>query len=233
MQTIVKSVDRTITAEDIIPLLNRYGMLSKLAYEDIIDRAIAEIECTPQEIAIASKLWQHQQNKSQATFGNLASAIRRLKIEKFKQQTWGDLIPAYFARRKKQLDRVTYSMVKTKQRDIAREVHFRLIEKEDFTELTQKRSGGSLVEVCRAIDGVELGSLSPSIARQLSTMKADTISAPMLVENYYVILRLEQYVSVSCDRHMEKRLINELFEQWMQQQLTQQKYHLVNINSLK
>ena len=233
MQTIVKSVDRTITAEDIIPLLNRYGMLSKLAYEDIIDRAIAEIECTPQEIAIASKLWQYQQNKSQTTFNNLASAIRRLKIEKFKQQTWGDLIPAYFARRKKQLDRVTYSMVKTKQRDIAREVHFRLIEKEDFTELTQKRSGGSLVEVCRAIDGVELGSLSPSIARQLSTMKADTISAPMLVENYYIILRLERYVSVSCDRHMEKRLINELFEQWMQQQLTQQKYHLVNINSLK
>ena len=233
MQTIVKSADRTITAEDIIPLLNRYGMLSKLAYEDIIDRAIAEIEYTPQEIAIASKLWQHQQNKSQATFGNLASAIRRLKIEKFKQQTWGDLIPAYFARRKKQLDRVTYLMVKTRQRDIAREVHFRLIEREDFTELTQERSGGSLVEVCRAIDGVELGSLSPSIARQLSTMKADTISAPMLVENYYIILRLERYESVNCDRHMEKRLINELFEQWMQQQLTQQKYHLVNINSLK
>ena len=40
MQTIIKSIDRTITAEDIIPLLNKYGMLSRLAYEDIIDRAI-------------------------------------------------------------------------------------------------------------------------------------------------------------------------------------------------
>ena len=233
MQTIVKSIDRTITAKDIIPLLNRYGMLSKLAYEDIIDRAIAEVECTPQEIAIASKLWQHQQSRAQTTFGNMTSAIRRLKIEKFKQQTWGDLIPAYFARRKKQLDRVTYLMVKTKQREVAREVHFRLVEKEDFTELTQERSGDSLIEVSKAIDGVELGSLSPLIARELSTMKADAISTPILVENYYVILRLDRYVSVSCDRSMEKRLINELFDRWMQQQLTQQKYHLVNFDSLK
>ena len=70
MKTIIRSIDRTITAEEIIPLLNKYGMLSRLAYEDIIDRAIAQIECTPQEIAIASGLWQHQQNKSKTSSVN-------------------------------------------------------------------------------------------------------------------------------------------------------------------
>ena len=120
MQTIIKSCDLTITAEEIIPLLNRYGMLSRLAYEDIIDRAIADIKCTPQEIAIACKLLQHQGSNLRKNQTFLASAIRNLKLEKFKQQTWGDRILAFFAQRRKQLDRVVYSIVKTKQKEVIR-----------------------------------------------------------------------------------------------------------------
>ena len=238
MQTIIKSVDRTISAEDIIPLLNKYGMLSQLAYEDIIDRAIAQIECTPQEIAIASQLWQHQQSKSKTALGDMASAIRKLKIKKFKQQTWGDRVPAYFARRKKQLDRVTYSLVKTRQIEVAREIYFRLIEQEQTfaelsAELTQECSGNPLVEVSEALGWVELGTLPSAIAENLSSVRAGSISAPILVGNHYLILRLDKYVCARCDCAMEKRLIDELFARWMQQQLTQQKYHLENFNSLK
>lgn len=238
MQTIIQSIDRTITAENIIPLLNKYGMLSQLAYEDIVDRTIAKIECTVQEMAIASKLLQHQKSKSQNVSDNLAAPLRRLKLEKFKQQTWGDVIPGYFVRRKKQLDRVTYSRIKTKQKEVIREIHFRLIEQEqDFAELreefTQEGQENSLIQVSEAINNVELGTLPLAIAKQLSTMKTDSISAPMLVGNYYVIVRLEQYVSATCDRPMEKRLINELFDRWMQQQLAHHKYHLENRESLK
>ena len=235
MQTIIKSIDRTITAEDIIPLLNKYGMLSRLAYEDIIDRAIAEIECTPQEIAIASKLLQHQRSDRNAS-GNIALAIRKLKLEKFKQKTFGNSLAAYFARRKKQLDRVTYSIIKTEQKEVIREAHFRLIEGEqNFAELSEQLTpecSGTLVE-SEAVNSAELGTLPPAIAQQLSTMKAGTVSAPILVKNYYLILRLDRYVSATCDRPMQKRLLDELFERWMQQQLAHQKYHLESLNSLQ
>ena len=236
MQTIIKSIDRTITAEDIIPLLNKYGMLSRLASEDIIDRAIAKVECTPQEIAIAFKLLQHQQSDRNAS-GNIALAIRKLKLEKFKQKTFGNCLAAYFIRRKKQLDRVTYSIIKTKQKEVIREVHFRLIEGEQnfaelTEELTQECSGNPLVE-SEVVNSTELGTLPPAIAQQLSTMKAGNISAPILVENYYLILRLDRYVSATCDRPMQKRLLDELFERWMQQQLAHQKYHLESLNSLQ
>ncbi|WP_019508976.1 hypothetical protein [Pleurocapsa sp. PCC 7319] len=92
---------------------------------------------------IASGLWQHQQNKSKTSSVNkeefLASAIRNFKIEKFKQQNFSDQIPAYFARQKKQLDRVVYSIVKTKTKEVAREIHFRLMEAEQtFTKLAQE-----------------------------------------------------------------------------------------------
>ena len=234
MKTIIRSIDRTITAEEIIPLLNKYGMLSRLAYEDIIDRAIAQIECTPQEIAIASGLWQHQQNKSKTSPLNkeefLASAIRNLKIEKFKQQNFSDGLPAYFTRGKKQLDRVIYSLVKTKTQEVAREMYFRLIEAEQtFAELAQERKENLQIEASEAIGWVELGTLQPLIAQQLSTLQVNSVSSPIPIGKCYVILRLEKYLSAQCDRAMQKRLRDELFNQWMQQQLMKQKYHLENI----
>ena len=238
MQTIIKSIDRTITSKEIIPLLNKYGMLSRLAYEDIIDRAIAKIDCTPQEIAVARGLWQHQQKRSQTPLGDIALAIRSLKIEKFKQQTWGDCIPAYFARRKKQLDRVTYSIVKTKQSEVAREIYFRLTEKEQtfaelIEELSQECRGNPSIEASESIGLVELATLPPSIAKQLANLQTYSVSLPFAAENWFVIVRLEKYVSATCDRAMKKRLIDELFNRWMQQQLAQQKYHLQNTNSLE
>ena len=231
MTTIIRSVDRTITSEEVIFLLNKYGLLSRLAYEDIIDRAVAHIECTPPEIAIASKLWQHSHKSTSPN--HMASAIRKLKIEKFKQQAWGDRIPAYFARRKKQLDRVIYSSIEIETKEIAREIYFRLIEGEQtFAELARECSENSQMEV-NNLGWLELGTLPSPIARQLSTLEVNSFSTPLLVGNCYVILRLEKYVSAQCDRAMRKRLINELFSQWIQQQLTQQKYHLENVNSLQ
>ena len=234
METIIKSCDRTITAEEIIPLLNKYGMLKRLAYEDIIDRAISNIKCTPQEIAIASKLLQRRDSNPLKNQALLASAIRSLKLEKFKQQTWGDRIPAFFAQRRKQLDRVVYSIVKTKQKEVIREIHFRLIEAEQtFADLSEECTGNPALEASESIGLVELGSLSPLIAKQLPSLKVGCLSAPILVKNSYVILRLDKYVSAQCNRPMQKRLIDELFKEWMQRQLTQQQYHLEHAHSLQ
>src|SRR4028118_625576 len=92
----------TITAEEIIPLLAGYQMLPQLLRELIIDQAIAPIKCTPEEEARARQQFYAQNQltseaKIQAwleghgmTAEQLeALATRGLRIEKFKQATWG------------------------------------------------------------------------------------------------------------------------------------------------
>lgn len=231
----VESIDRTnhgITPEEVIPLLNKYGMLSRLAYEDIIEGAISQIHCSPSEIAIVFKRCQQYIQKAPtselARREFLVLAIRKLKLEKFKRQKWSDRIPAYFARRKRQLDRVVYSIVTTKSKAVAREMYFRLIEGEQtITELSQDEPN-SQIKVRGSIGWVELSTLPPVIGQQLSSLKVNSITAPFTVGNCYVILRLEKYVSAQCDRAMHQRLTDELFQQWMQQQLRQHQYHLVS-----
>jgi hypothetical protein len=54
--------NQTINTEELMPLLTTYGILPHLLQEIIIDKAIAQITCTPEELATAShKFWkQHQ-----------------------------------------------------------------------------------------------------------------------------------------------------------------------------
>ena len=224
---LIKSCDQTITSTEIMPLLQRYGLLLQLAKEDIIDRAISQIQCTPSELAIASRLWQYQQTKSSDKESQrqlIALAIRKLKLEKFKRQRWKNQVPAYFARRRKQLDRVVYSLVKAKTIEVAREIYFRLIEGEQtFSALKADADDPNLITL-EADGWVELGTLHPIIAKRLAHLEVGTIAAPQAVNQEYVIMRLENYQAAVCDRLMHQRLVNELFQVWLRGELIKQNY---------
>ncbi|HEY9844728.1 MAG TPA: hypothetical protein V6D03_00860, partial [Candidatus Caenarcaniphilales bacterium] len=64
MNAVLQAGNRTITAEEIIPLLASYQMLPQLLRENLIDQAIAAIHCTPEETASACDQFyqQHQLN---------------------------------------------------------------------------------------------------------------------------------------------------------------------------
>ncbi len=144
------------TTAAIISLLAHYRMMPQLLREIIIDQAIAEVTCTPEEQAIACGQFyqQHQlvgEQERQAwlkrhgfTLKQLAeSVIRELKIEKFKQATWESQLESYFLTRKGQWDKVIYSVIHVKDRNLAQELYFRLVEGEQsFAELAKEYSPG-------------------------------------------------------------------------------------------
>ncbi|MHC5827884.1 MAG: peptidylprolyl isomerase, partial [Nostoc sp.] len=102
--------NRTITASELISLLANYQMLPQLQRELIIDEAIEQNSrsaqvaiCIPEEVAQAKQqFYTEKQFKNQEdiqawmahqglTPEHLEVIItRKLKIEKFKQATWGN-----------------------------------------------------------------------------------------------------------------------------------------------
>ena len=61
---------------------------------------------------------------------------KSLKIEKFKNEKFADKVEDLFLKRKSNLDRVTYSLIRSKSRDKIAELNMRLKEEEDtFSEL--------------------------------------------------------------------------------------------------
>ena len=232
--TAIHVANRTITADEIIPLLANYQILAKLSRELFIDRAIESISCTPTEKAQAIQQFDRQNGLDSDSACNLwlrkhcitieqkeALAIRKFKIEKFKQATWETKVGAYFIRRKKQLDRVVFSVIQTRELELAQELYFRLqAGEESFSDLAKQYSQGAEALTGGFVAPTELGHLPSTLAKILSTSQSGQIH-PISHEGWQMIVKLEKLIPAQLDRAMHRRLLDELFELWLERQLNQ------------
>jgi parvulin-like peptidyl-prolyl isomerase len=226
---------RNITAEEIIPLLAEYRMLPQLFRESIVDQAIAPFTCTLEETASAcQQFYQQNQLTSESqrqiwlarrgmTLEHLeALAVRGLRVEKFKQATWGSKLESYFLKRKRQLDKVIYSLIRSKDRGMAQELYFRIQEGEQsFAEVAHEYSQGLEAQTGGLIGPIELSNSHPVVAQMLSTGQPGQLWPPIRLGEWVVIVRLERLLPARLDEPMRQRLLNELFEAWLQEQLSQ------------
>jgi parvulin-like peptidyl-prolyl isomerase len=233
MTEFVQIGDFQVPPAELVPLLKRYQLLPEVLRELEIDRAIAEVECTSVEEMSALKQfydryqltdedrleqWLKQYGLERPYLSEIA--IRNFKIDKFKQQTWGNKVGSYFLKRKAQLDRAIYSLIRTSDIGIAQEIYFRSIEGEQtFEEIARQYSQGAESKTGGLIGPVELGTPHPVIAQLITTQPIGQVCAPVLLEQWYVIIRPEQIIPAQLDEPMRQRLIDELFQIWLQEQI--------------
>ena len=61
---------------------------------------------------------------------------------------------------------------------------------------------------------VPMSQAHPTVAELLRTTKPGVLHGPMLVGDWWIVLRLETYTPASFDEAMAERLSRELFDQW-------------------
>ena len=245
MTTVIEIGNNVITKDELIPLLTNYQMLPHLVRESIIDEAIAKIECTDAEIKLACQqfaqryqlndelsrqewLVRHQSDRKQF----VQMATRSLKIQKFQQQTWGSYLRTYFLDRKRKLDRVAYSIIWLKDSDLAQELYFRLSENEDsFTNLARQYSQGIDADLGGLVGLVEIGSIPGNFQQELVKSEIKKVAPPMRMGEWITLFRLEKRVHAQLDEKMRRRLLNELFGQWLQQQMQNRGYKLEKVDN--
>ncbi len=235
MPTTLQLGGRSLTSEEIIPLLASYKLIPQLLCEMIIDQSITAINCTPEEKEEACQqfyqhwgltseaqrqTWREQYHLSQQQLEDLAT--RRLKVEKFKRATWEPELQSYFCQRRKQLARAIYSLIRTKDRQLAQELYFRLQEDEQsFAELARTYSEGPEAATGGLMGPVEIGTLHPILAQLLYTSQVGVIRPPIPLEEWQVLVRLEKFIPAEFNEFVRQRLLQEKFEAWFQQQLKQ------------
>ncbi len=231
----IKIGDQTITAAEAVSLMARYRLIPQLAREIIIDRAIATITYSESELEQATEqFFQQQQAVSDADRQNWLrshgmtmeqvqqAALRLLKIEKYKQVTWDNRLQSYFLKRKGQLDRVIYSLLRVKDAGTAQELYFRLVDDQQaFDELARAYSQGPEAETGGLLGPVPLGTPHPALARMLSVSQPGQLWPPTPLGEWFIIVRLEKFLPAQLDDAMRKQLLDELFNAWLQEQLQQ------------
>jgi parvulin-like peptidyl-prolyl isomerase len=225
----------SILPKEIIPFLASYNLIGQFLSQSIIESAIAPITCTQAETSHAlEQFYQHWDLTSEQKIQDWCSryyltqeqlelfATRKLRVEKFKQITWGHQLESYFLKYKKHFDQVIYSLIRTENRETANELFFRITEGEQsFAELAREYSRGTEADTGGIVGPVELGTITPNFAQLLCTRQVGIVQPPILFGESWVILRVEKFITAQFDNFMRQRLLQENFETWFQQQVNQ------------
>jgi len=151
---------------------------------------------------------------------NLELVVARdFRIAKWKEEVFGPQAEDHFAKRKPDLDRVVYSLLRLESTGLARELWFRLNEGEaTFAELAGKYSAGEEIYTAGIVGPVTMGSIHPVLSSVLRSAHPGRLLQPFQVAEWYVVARLEHHLPAEFDANMRRRMIEELAAHWLDQQ---------------
>lgn len=226
MAAVLKIGNSELDIRMLLQQLQQHQLLPKLVQEVVLDQAIESINCDPEEAyqsfcrqrnLLTVEQQQQWQAHNKLTKDQIYTlALRLAKISEFKETTWGHQAESYFLERKTNLDRVLYSLIRTKDSSLAQELYFRLNDDGDsFTDLAREYSEGQEAQTGGLIGPVELSVPHPKIGRMLSVSQPSQLWSPTPIGEWYVITRLEKFVPAQFDESMRQRLLDELFKKWL------------------
>lgn len=230
MTALLQIGNQTLTAEEVVSKLSNCQIFPKFLREIILDEAIASYACTPEEEATMCEKfyagYSEEQNQAWLDANGLTKDIvvqqirKKIQINKFKEAKWGDLVKDYFFKeRRHQLDRVVYSLICHKDYNVIQELYFRLTAKEQsFAELASQYSQSAEAKTKGVVGPIEVSQLPEHISNLLTAYPPKTVISTEFGE-YYALIQLELLIPAKFDRSMRIRMIEELFEQWLQKEV--------------
>lgn len=147
-------------------------------------------------------------------------ATHPVRVEKFKQTTWSSKVESYFMERKMFLDQVIYSLIRVQDQGLAYELYFRIQEGEaKFADLAREYSKGPESRTGGLLGPVPVSQPHPRIGKLLSISQPGQLWPPQVLAEWFVIIRLEKFMPAQLDDAMRRRLIDELFETWLKEEV--------------
>ena len=221
--------------ESSLRTIARYQLMPHLLREQLIDQAIASLSCPAKQIECALQtFYQHHQldtTEQQQEWCDryqlqptdvIHLATRSLRIEQFKEQMWGNKIESYFLKRKADLDRATYSLIRVQDPALAQELFFRLQgQEQSFATLANTYSEGPEARSNGKVGPVAMGTIHPHLAKCLRVSQPGQLWPPTRLGSWRAIVQLNQWLPAQLDTAMHQQLLNELYELWLQTQIQQ------------
>jgi parvulin-like peptidyl-prolyl isomerase len=233
MDQLIRVGDWTLDGPTLMDTLGRAGLLPNLLQAVLVEQAIAPITLTPDEAEQAeADFCQRQQLTSAEQRQTWAAqqcidpqaieilALRDAKLRKFKRLTFEQQVESYFLQRKKTLDKVKYSLLRTRDLGLAQELYFRIHDDGiPFAELASVYAEGQEAETGGLIGPVELSVPNPQLAQLLAISQPGQLWPPKKIGDWFVVVRLEKFIPAQLDEVTRQRLVNELFSRWLHDQM--------------
>lgn len=222
-----------LTSES-LALLSRHDLLRRLVEEEVIAEAVGKEPLNPAQCqqALTNFFQAHNISNDQElnmfmkNQGLTWEDIRwqselPLRIRTYSKSHFRHKSEARFLERKNQLDHAIYTILRTKDRNLARELYFRVAEGEaDLSELSGTYSEGAERATKGIVGPVPLTQAHPALAERLRTSAPGKLLEPFPVAEWWLVMRLERYIPASFNEQIAEQMCAELFHQWVQEETT-------------
>ena len=212
-----------------IQLLNKNKLLLPLVKAELTKDILSKIEVTKEKsdlllqnlrkkLGISNEesyqLWIKDNNIIKSDFEN--SEIINYQLKEHVKKNFDHKVDSYFLERKKDLDTVVYSIIRSKNDYLVRELfHSILDDDEDFGHLAKKYSEGIEKHTKGLIGPAPLSSAHPILMKNLESSKIGEIKPPFRIGDSTIVVRLESYTPAKLDLTMRETLGKELFDKWI------------------
>jgi hypothetical protein len=144
------------------------------------------------------------------------------RLEQYKQAKWGHLLKSRFLADQFQLNRVLFSTIEVTDLSLAQELYCRISEQGySFNKVAILHSQNSTAKLGGTIGPIIVAYLHPLIQQHLIGLKPKQLSPVFQVEDRYVFLRLDRLLPAQLNSKVEQQLLDEFFEQWLEQQIAE------------
>ncbi|MFZ9736655.1 MAG: peptidylprolyl isomerase [Prochlorotrichaceae cyanobacterium] len=209
---------RELTPEQVFRYLSTSKLLPQFIRDIVLEDALQEVSYTVEELnAAVQGIAQQRQYQNLDAKSLSLLALRSLRVEKFKVQSWGNNLESYFLKRRQDLDQVVCSLIQTPDASLAQELYFRIQHQEDsFERLAQQYSQSAETREGGKLGPLPLSQLHPEIAKHLRGLRAGQVAPVFILGQQCIIIRLDKLIPAQLTETMRQTLLNELFENWLE-----------------
>ena len=216
-----------------LALLRRHNLLKTLVRAEILRKTVEPIELSKEQ---RDQVWNNfkEQNKLENT-ELLETYLKNNGVKEidlhwqlelptrfqiYSQEHFQHKAEARFLARKEQLDQVVYSLLRLEDGYLARELYLRISGGEaNFADLAANYSQGPEAKTKGIVGPVPMTQAHPALSERLRTSKPGQLLQPFRVDQWWLVMRLERYEAAQFDENTRQRMAQELFQEWINQEL--------------
>lgn len=233
---------------NVLQLLDRLQALKPIARELLIAQLLDSVSFHPDEHpALIQQLWkglsceppssldseeQWLKGAPESSHSALRERYTALKMQKVFERQYGDQVEPYFLKRRADLEQVVYAIIRVESQGVAEELYLSLLDDEhDFGVLAEQYSTGEERYTRGLVGPMLVTQPHPQIRKALSALKVGELHAPIRLDRWFLLLKLEHRLTARLDEAQRQKLLQEMFEQGLDQQLQVQLAELLDTKS--
>ncbi|MEM6452143.1 MAG: peptidylprolyl isomerase [Cyanobacteria bacterium P01_D01_bin.105] len=221
---------KSIDTPTLLQKLLQYRLLETFVKETIIEELIEDVTCDStvayERFCQKRQLQTDEQQQAWRKQSHLSAeqmqleAEREMRLQLFKENTWGDRLQTFFLQRKEKFDRVVYSLIRTQNKELAYELYFRLCDDGDsFADVARQYSEGKESQTGGLVGPVEMSVPHPMLAKMLRISQEGQLWEPTKIGDWMTIVRCEKLIPAQLNEPMRQRLLQEQFQTLLNQRM--------------